>query len=63
MNKLITGLGNNGRLIQERNEFRWRPGQEASLAPPCSNLSSFGSKSAVEESTCDIVDTFRRPPQ
>ena len=46
---------------QGRNEVRWRPGQETSLAPPCSNLRSFGSKSAVEESTCDIVRTFRRP--
>jgi len=29
---------------QGNNEARWRPGQEASLAPPCSNLRSFGSK-------------------
>ena len=29
---------------QGRNEVRWRPGQEASLAPPCSSLRSFGSK-------------------
>ena len=27
-----------------RNEIGWRPGQEASLAPPCLNLRSFGSK-------------------
>ena len=27
-----------------RNEIRWRPGKETSLAPPCSNLRSFGSK-------------------
>jgi len=26
---------------------RWRPGQETSLAPPCSNLRSFGSKCTV----------------
>ena len=32
---------------QGRNEVRWRPGQEASLAPPCSNLRSFGSKFTV----------------
>ena len=32
---------------QGRNEVRWRPGQEASLAPPCSNLRSFGSKCTV----------------
>jgi len=33
--------------IQGRNEVRWRLGQEASLAPPCSNLRSFGSKFSV----------------
>jgi len=33
--------------MQRRNEVRWRPGQEASLAPPCSNLKSFGSKYTV----------------
>ena len=32
---------------QGRNEFIWRPGQEASLAPPCSNLRSFGSKCSL----------------
>jgi len=31
---------------------------EVSLAPPCSNLRSFGSKCALEESTSDIVVTF-----
>jgi len=30
-----------------RKEVRWRPGQEASLAPRCSKLSSFGSKCTV----------------
>ena len=30
-----------------RNEVRWRPRLEASLAPPCSNLSSFESKCTV----------------
>ena len=30
-----------------RNEVRWPPGQEASLASPCSNLTSFGSKRTV----------------
>jgi len=30
--------------FQWRNEVRWRPGQEESLAPPCSNLWAFGSK-------------------
>jgi len=40
-------LNQQGRHWQGRNEVRWRPGQEASLAPPCSNLRSFGSKSTV----------------
>ena len=33
--------------MQGRNEVRSRPGQEAGLAPPCSKLSSFGSKCTV----------------
>ena len=33
--------------LQGRNEVRWNSGQEASLAPHCSNLSSFGSKCTV----------------
>jgi len=33
--------------LQGRNEVRWRPGQEASLAPQCLNLRSFGSKCAA----------------
>ena len=45
---------------QVRNEVRWHPGQETSLAPPCSNLRSLGSQFAVEDSTCDIARTFRR---
>ena len=50
--------------LQGRNEVRWRPGQEASLAPPCSILWSFWKQMyCIEESTCDIVATFRRPPQ
>jgi len=32
---------------QGRNEVRWRPGQDASLAPPYSNLRSFGSKCTI----------------
>jgi len=32
---------------QGRNEVKWRRGQEASLASPCSNLRSFGSKFTV----------------
>jgi len=34
-------------LTQGRNEVRWRPQQEATMAPPCSNLRSFGNKCAV----------------
>ena len=34
------------RSRQGRNEVRWRPGKETSLAPLCSNLKSFGSKCA-----------------
>jgi len=38
------------------------PGQEASLAPPSSKVGYFGSKMyCIEENTCDIVGTFRRP--
>ena len=33
--------------LQGRNEVRWRPGQEANLRPPSSNLRSFGSKCTV----------------
>jgi len=33
-----------GAVTQGRNEVRWRPVKDASLAPPCSNLRSFGSK-------------------
>jgi len=33
--------------VQGRNDVRWRLGQETSLAPPCSNLRSFGSKCTV----------------
>jgi len=33
--------------VQGRNEVRWRPGQEASLAFPCLNLSFFRNKYTV----------------
>ena len=59
-------LGENktdGCCAQGRNGVRWHPGKETSFEPPCSKLKSFGSKSAVEESTCDIVRSFRRPPK
>jgi len=32
---------------QGRTKVKWRPGQETSLAPPCSNLKSFERKCAV----------------
>jgi len=58
--------------LQGRNEVRWRPGQEASLAPPCSNLQVLRKQICCwrkylrhccdfEESTCDIVATKLRP--
>jgi len=34
-------------VAQGRNEVRWRPGQEATLASPCLNLRFFGSKRTV----------------
>jgi len=48
-------------MLQGRNEVRWLSGQETSLAPQRSNLTSFGSKCTVEESTCDNVGNFWRP--
>jgi len=49
--------------IQGRNEVRWLPGQEVSLALPCSNLRFFRSSCTVSKKVlvCDIVGTFRRP--
>jgi len=44
---------------QGRNEVRWRPGQETSLALPCSNLRSFGSKcSAMEKVLVTLLAVF-----
>jgi len=49
-------------IVQGRNEVRWRPGQETGLAPPCSNLRSFGSKCTVlKKSAHDIVGNFEPP--
>ena len=46
-------------LNQGRNGVRWRPGQEASLAPPCSNLELFRKQMyCIEGSTCDIIWDF-----
>ena len=41
--------------LQGRNGVRWRPGQEASLAPLWSNLTSFGSTSTVLK---EVLVTF-----
>ena len=47
---------------QGRNEVRWRPGQEASLAPPCSNLRSFGSKcTALQKVLVTLLGHFGVP--
>ena len=40
----ISSFWLDNRDVQEPNEVRWRLGKETSLAPPCSNLRSFGSK-------------------
>ena len=50
------------RKEQGRNEVRWRPGQEASLAPPCSNLRSFGTKCTVlKEVLVTLLGLFGAP--
>ena len=56
--KQISSFWLDNRDVQGRNDVvRWRPGQEASLAPPCLNLRSFGSKCTVsEKSAYDIFD-------
>ena len=47
---------------QGHNEVRWRPGQEASLVPPFSNLRFFRKQMyCIDESSCAVVGTFRRP--
>jgi len=46
-----------------RNEVRWHPGQDAGLAPPCSNLRSFRKKMfCIEEGICHIVGMLRHFP-
>jgi len=43
-------------------KFRRRPGQEASLVPPMFEPDVFRKEIySIEESTCDIVGSFRRP--
>jgi len=46
---------------QGRNEVRWCPGQEASLAPMFEPEIFRKQMYCIDESTCDIVGTFRRP--
>jgi len=48
---------------QERDKVRWLPGQEASLAPPCSNLRFLQSKCTVLKKVLVILWTFSAPPQ
>ena len=56
-------VSSKGCYQQGCNEVRWRPEQEASLAPPCSSLRSFGSiMYCFEKRTGDIFGTSRRPP-
>jgi len=48
--------------LHERNEVRWHPGQEASLAPPCSKLRYFGSKCTVlKEVLVTLLGLFGAP--
>ena len=47
---------------QGHNEVRWRPGQEASLAPPTFEPEVFRKQMhCVDKSSCDIIGIFRRP--
>ena len=47
---------------QGRNEVKWRLGQEASLAHPCSRLRSFGSKCTIlEEILVTLLELFGAP--
>jgi len=49
-------------MVSGANEFRWRPGKETSLAPPMFEPEVFRKQMyCIEESTCNIVGTFRRP--
>jgi len=48
---------------QGRNEVRWRPGQEASLVPHVRNWGLSEANVLNNKSTCDIIGTYRRPPQ
>jgi len=48
---------------QGRDEVRWRPGHEASLAPPYWNLRSFGSKFALLKKVLVTLLGLLDPPQ
>jgi len=47
------------KYCQGRNEVRWRPGQEASLASPCSSLILSEANVLFEGSTCTPCDLSR----
>ena len=49
-------------VTQGRTEIRWRPGKEKSLAPPCSNLRSFGSKCTILKKKLRHFWNFSAPP-
>ena len=51
------------KCVQGRNEVRWRPGQKTSLAPLFEPEVFWKQMYYIEESTCDIVGSFRRPAQ
>jgi len=46
-------------VTKGRTEVRYRPGPETILAPPCSNLKSFGSKcSALQKKLATLLGLF-----
>ena len=48
--------------IQGRTEIRWRPGHEASLAHPCSNLMLFGKECiALKKVRATLLGVFGAP--
>jgi len=48
--------------LQGRNEVRWCPGQQTSLAPACLNLKSFGSKcTASKKVLVTLLGLFGAP--
>ena len=49
-------------VTQEHTEVRWRSGQKRNLAPPCSNLRSFGNKcSVLKEKRGTLLGLFSDP--